>query len=51
MKTVTRIELKITGGLKDGWIQEPHTYEVGFQDGSSVQVEALTRAEAQRKAA
>jgi hypothetical protein len=46
MKTVTKIELKITGGMRDGWIQEPHTYEVSFQDGCSIRVEAVTRAEA-----
>lgn len=50
MKTVTKIDLKITGGMKHGWIQEPNTYEVSFQDGTSVRVDASSRAEAEREA-
>lgn len=48
-KTVDRVKFRITGGLKHGWIQEPHTYEVFFTDGTSQMVEAFKPEEAAKK--
>jgi hypothetical protein len=48
-RNVVAIRFRITGGLKHGWIQEPHTYEVTFSDGSMERVEAMCRAEVERR--
>lgn len=48
-RTVDRVKFRITGGLKHGWIQEPHTYEVFFTDGTSQMVEAFKPEEAAKK--